>query len=249
FFMFITSFKSVDEYVYNKLGLPLRIAWQNYREVFVGRNFPLWFMNSTVLTLGSVFLSLVLACLAAYALSRIEFKGRETLLSFIISLMIVPPVIMLIPLFIVVVNVELINTYAGAIIIYTGLTLPFSIYLLTGFFRSIPQAIIDSAAIDGCSSLRTLVSIIIPLSRPAIMTLIVVNALYVWTELLVALVFLQHDSLKTLMVGITVFKSRYNLNVPLTMTGLVMATIPMVVLYIAGQRYFVRGLVTGSLKE
>lgn len=107
----------------------------------------------------------------------------------------------------------------------------------------------DSSYIDGCSSLRTLTSIVMPLSKPPIITLIVVNSLWVWNELMIALIFLQKDELKTLMVGITVFKSRYNINIPLTMMGLVVITIPMVALYLFGQKYFVQGLVSGSLKE
>ena len=172
----------------------------------------------------------------------------ESILGFIISLMVIPPVVMVIPLFIFMVKISLVNTYAGVILIYSGLTLPFSIYLLTTFFKSIPQAIIDSAFIDGCSSFKTLTNIILPLSMPPIITLIVVNSLWVWNELMIALIFLQKDQLKTLMVGITVFKSRYNINIPLTMMGLVVITIPMVALYLFGQKYFVKGLISGSVK-
>jgi ABC-type glycerol-3-phosphate transport system permease component len=249
FFMFITAIKSKEEYVFNKFGFPKSIAWNNFIEVFIGKNFGQWFINSIILTVGSVLVSLALAILASYALSRYQFKIRDTILNFIISLMVIPPVIMVVPLFVFMSKVKLINSLPGVILIYTGLTLPFSIYLLTTFFRSIPQAILDSSYIDGCSSFRTLTSIIMPLSKPPIITLIVVNALWVWNELMIALIFLQKDELKTLMVGITVFKSRYNINIPLTMMGLVVVTIPMIALYLFGQKYFVQGLVSGSLKE
>ena len=249
FFMIITALKSKEEYVYNKFNFPESIAWNNFTEIFIGKNFPTWFLNSIILAVGSVLLSLVIAIFAAFALSRYEFKGRNGILNFIISLMVIPPVIMVIPLFILMVNINLVNSFAGVILIYTGLTLPLSIYLLTTFFRSIPQAIIDSAFIDGCSSFRTLKDIILPLSMAPVTTLIVVNALWVWNELMIALIFLQKDELKTLMVGITVFKSRYNINIPLTMMGLVVVTIPMVALYIFGQKYFVKGMISGAVKE
>lgn len=249
FYMIITALKSREEYIYNKFGFPQSVAWTNFIEVFVGKDFPRWFLNSVILTVGSVLLSLVIAVLAAYALSRYEFKIRDGILNFIISLMVVPPVIMVIPLFIFMVNVNLVNTYQGVMLLYAGLTLPFSIYLLTTFFKSIPQSILDSSFIDGCSSFKTLTSIILPLSMPPIITLIVVNSLWVWNELMIALIFLQRDELKTLMVGITVFKSRYNINIPLTMMGLVVVTIPMIALYLFGQKYFVRGLISGSVKE
>lgn len=249
FFMLATSIKSKEEYVFNKFSFPKSIAWLNFQEVFVGKNFAQWFLNSIVLTVGAVILSLALAILASYALSRYQFKIRDWILNFIIALMVIPPVIMVVPLFVFMVKIKLINSIAGVIIIYAGLTLPFSIYLLTTFFRSVPQAILDSSYIDGCSSFRTLTSIVLPLSMPPIITLIVVNSLWVWNELMIALIFLQKDELKTLMVGITVFKSRYNINIPLTMMGLVVITIPMVALYLFGQKYFVQGLTTGSLKE
>lgn len=249
FFMLTTSIKSKEEYVFNKFSFPKSIAWLNFQEVFVGKNFAQWFLNSIVLTVGAVILSLALAILASYALSRYQFKIRDWILNFIIALMVIPPVIMVVPLFVFMVKLKLINSIAGVIIIYAGLTLPFSIYLLTTFFRSVPQAILDSSYIDGCSSFRTLTSIVLPLSKPPIITLIVVNSLWVWNELMIALIFLQKDELKTLMVGITVFKSRYNINIPLTMMGLVVITIPMVALYLFGQKYFVQGLTSGSLKE
>jgi ABC-type glycerol-3-phosphate transport system permease component len=249
FFMVNTALKSKEDYIDNRFGFPEAIAWDNFSEVFLGKNFSQWFINSTILTVVSVAFSLVIALLAAFALSRYKFKMREGILKFIISLMMVPPVIMIIPLFIFMSRTHLTNSYIGINILYSGLLLPFSIYLLTTFFRSIPNSIIESAYIDGCSSIRILRNILIPMSMPPIMTLIVINALWVWNELLLALVFLQKDQFKTLMTGITVFKSRYNVNIPLTMMGLVIITIPMILIYFLAQKYFIRGLVSGSLKE
>ncbi len=249
FFMVNTALKSKEDYIENRFGLPQGISWQNFREVFLGKDFAQWFLNSILMTTVSVIVSLLIALLAAFALSRYKFKMREGILKFVISLMMISPVIMIIPLFVFMSKVQLTNSYIGINLIYTGLLLPFSIYLLTTFFRSIPQSIIESAYIDGCSSIRILRNILVPMSMPPIITLIVINALWVWNELLLALIFLQKDQFKTLMTGITVFKSRYNVNIPLTMMGLVIVTIPMVVIYFLGQKYFIRGLVSGSLKE
>jgi len=106
----------------------------------------------------------------------------------------------------------------------------------------------ESAVIDGASHLRILLRIVLPLSLPALVTLVVVNALYVWNELLIALVFLPDEDKRTLMVGVTVFRTRYNLDVPLTMAGMLLASIPMFVLFVFGQRYFIRGLTAGAVK-
>jgi ABC-type glycerol-3-phosphate transport system permease component len=155
---------------------------------------------------------------------------------------------MVVPLFVSMVRWKLVNTYQGVILIYVGLLLPFSIYLMTNFFLTVPKEIVEAARIDGCSNWGVFWQIMLPLSAPAIITLVVVNALWVWNELLIALVFLQKDELKTLMVGIAALRSRNYVDIPATMAGLLIATIPIVVLYLFGQKYFIRGLVSGAVK-
>ncbi len=248
YYLFTTAFKSRGEYLNNLFGLPLKPVVSNFLTVFRGRRFLLWFLNSVILTSGSVAASLVIALFAAFAFAKMRFRGRDAILSVILTLMIVPPVVMVIPLFKIMIALRILNTYPSVILIYAGLTLPFSIYMLSSFFRTIPGAIIDSARIDGCRDIRVLRSIAVPLSGPAVVTIILVNALWVWNELLIAVIFLQKDELKTLMVGLTIFKSRYNLDIPVTMAGLALATVPMLALYFAGQKYFVKGLVAGAVK-
>jgi len=248
FFMLVTAFKGQAEFVNNQLGLPLHPVLSGFERAFKGREIPLWFLNSTVVTAAAVFLVTALSSLAAYAFARMRFPARDTLFNAIISLMVVPPVVMIIPLFVLMVNIHLVNTRVSVILVYVGLMLPFSIYLLTSFFQTVSTEIIDAAVVDGCSDFGIFWRIMLPLAGPALSTLVIVNALFVWNELLVALILLQKNELKTLMVGLTAFKSRYNMDVPVTMAGLAMATIPLVVLYLVGQRQFIRGLVAGSLK-
>jgi raffinose/stachyose/melibiose transport system permease protein len=248
FFMATTAFKDRAQYLENQFDLPWPLYFGNFSEAFRGGTFARWFMNSTILTTGSVVLCTICAALAAFAVARMRFRGRDVFLSINVALMVVPPVVMLIPLFILFVDFSLVSTYHGTILIYAGLTMPFSIYLLSNFFRSIPRELIESALTDGASNLRVLLQIVLPLSAPALMTLVVVNSLWVWNELLIALVFLPEDELKTLMVGITVFRSRYNLDVPVTMAGMLLASLPMALLYFFGQRFFIRGLTAGAVK-
>ncbi len=248
YFMIVSAFKTKDEYIANKWGFPAAPILDNFATAFSGEKFFIRFANSTILTVGSVVISLLIACLAAYAFSRMEFPGKRALFNLLISLMVVPPVVLIVPLFVSMVQWKLVNTYQGVILIYTGLMLPFSTYLMTNFFRTIPGEIIDAALIDGASNFGVFWRILMPLSAPAVMTLIVVNALWVWNELLIALVFLQKDELKTLMVGIAALRSRNYVDIPATMAGLFIATIPIVVLYVFGQRYFIRGLVSGAVK-
>ena len=248
FFMVSTALKGRDEYLEDKWGLPWPLEWGNFGDAIGGGEFFQWFQNSAIFTLGAVVLSTVIAALAAFAIARMQFRGRDALLTVNVALMVVPPVVMVIPLFALFTQLELVSTYHGVILIYAGLVTPFSVYLLTNFFRSIPNELIESALNDGASHLRILTQIVMPLSFPALITLVLVNSLFIWNELLIALVFLPEDELKTLMVGLTVFRSRYNLDVPITMAGMLLAALPMVLLYTVGQRFFIRGLTAGAVK-
>ncbi len=248
YFMVVSAFKTRSEYIANKWGLPVAPILENFVTAFAGEKFLIRFANSIILTVGSVSVSLIIACLAAYAFARMEFPGKRAIFNVLLSLMVVPPVVMLVPLFVSMVRLRLVNTYPGTTLIYVGLLLPFSVYLMTNFFRTVPREIVEAARIDGASSLGVFWRIMMPLSAPAVITLIVVNALWVWNELLIALVFMQKDELKTLMVGIAALRSKHYVDIPVTMAGLFIATLPIVVLYVFGQKYFIRGLVSGAVK-
>ena len=249
YFMIITALKSQEDYGANKLGLPQALAVENFDTALRGGRFFMWAGNSLILTAGSVLLATAISALAAFAFARMRFAGRNPILLIITALMVIPPVVMIVPLFLLLTSVDLTSTYPGVILVYAGLTAPFSVYMLTNFFKTIPHEIVEAALIDGASSMNILVRIMLPLSRPALVTLIIVNALWVWNDLLVALVLLPKDSMRTLMVGITIFGSRYNSDVPVAMAGMLLASVPMIALYLLGQRYFIRGLVAGAVKE
>lgn len=248
YFTLITAFKSQENYSRDKFGFPDPIYTGNIQTALRGGRYFIWFKNSIILSGGAVILSTTVSSLAAYAFARMRFSGRNSLLSIVTALMVIPPVVMLIPLFLLLTQLKMTSTYWGGILVYAALITPFSVYLLTNFFKTIPFEIIESALLDGASSMDILVRILLPLSGPALVTLAVVNMLWVWNDLLVALVLLPQDDLRPLMVGVTVFGTRYNTNVPVAMMGMLMASIPMLIAYLAGQRYFIQGLVAGAIK-
>jgi ABC-type glycerol-3-phosphate transport system permease component len=247
-FMIVTSLKSPEEYTFNKVGFPEHPVFDHFRNVLFESSFLLWMMNSAILVIGAVALSTFVSCLGAYAIARMEFRGRNLLFSVSTSLMAVPPVVMIVPLFVLYTQLSLISTYEGAILIYAGLITPFSVYLLTSFFRSLPREIFEAARIDGAGDLLILWQIVLPLSLPPLLTLVVVNALYVWNDLLIAIIFLQDDAKRTLMAGINVFQGRYGDQIPLTMAGMAFASAPMIILYIVFQKHYIQGLMAGSIK-
>ena len=248
YYMVVTSFKTRLDWLANQFALPTHISFDNFIQAANTGNMLVWARNSLIVTSFSVIISTFLAVMAAFAVARMHFKGRQLYLNSMISLMVIPPAVLIVPLFNMMVKVGILNTYASVIFIYTGLLLPFSIFLLVSFFRGLPVELFDAASIDGCSSFGMLMRIVIPLSAPALVTLVVVNTLWVWNELLIALIFLQSNDLKTLMPGISQFKGRFNNNEPLVLTGAFLSSLPMIVLYLAGQRFFVRGMVAGAVK-
>ena len=247
-YMVMTALKSDEAYAIDKLGLPDAPVLENFRSVLVDSPFLFWMLNSSILVAGAVLLSTAVSVLGAYAIATMTFKGRDTLLALSTSLMAVPPVVMIVPLFVLYTRLGFISTYHGAILIYAGLITPFSVYLLITFFRTVPKELFEAARMDGAGQFTILLRVLLPLSAPALVTLVVVNSLYVWNDLLIAIIFMQEDSKRTLMAGISVFQGRYNNQVPLTMAGMVIASAPMFILYVLFQKQFIRGLMSGAIK-
>lgn len=248
YYMVITAFKSREEYLDSQFLPPLRPTLESMREALGRGDLIIWTINSVLVTVFSVLIATAVSVLAAYALARMNFYGRDAFLNGTVALMVVPPVVLVVPLFLLMVQAGLINSLPSVIIVYTGLTIPISVYLLTNFFRALPYEIEEAARIDGATTFGILWRIVLPLSAPALLTCVVVNALFVWNELLIALVFLQSNESRTLVAGLTLFKGQFSVNEPLVMSGTLIATVPMLLLYMFGQRFFIRGLVAGAGK-
>jgi ABC-type glycerol-3-phosphate transport system permease component len=247
-YMVSASLKSKNEYAGNKLGLPHVFTLENFVKLFDDGRLPVWLANSVIVTVGAVALSIVVSVLSAYPLAKVRFRGRESVLRVLVALLVVPSVVLLLPLFVSFRALGLLNTQLGVIIVLAALVTPFSIFMLVSFFREVPSSLVEAGKLDGLSVFGVLGRIVLPLSAPALVTLAVVNALTVWNDLLISLVFLQDDSKRTLMAGLTLFKSRFSTDEPLIMAGAVISILPMVALYLIGQRYFINGLVAGALK-
>jgi ABC-type glycerol-3-phosphate transport system permease component len=240
-----TALKTKERYTLDPVGLPARPTLDNFAATLHDLPVPRWTLNSVLVTVSAVALSTLIAMLASYAIVFGRFLGRDLLLKANLALMVVPPVTLLLPMFVLMVDVRLINTLPSVIVFYTGLLIPFSVFFLVNFFRTIPQELIEAATIDGASPLATLRRVVVPLFAAATFTLVVVNAIFVWNELLIALVFLQDESQRTLMAGLTLFQGRYATNEPLVLAGAFVSLLPVVLLYLSGQRYFVRGITAG----
>lgn len=244
-FVIQTSLKTNQSYVVNPTGLPIHPTLSSLTELFEALPFARWLLNSLIVVAISGIATLLLAVFASYAIAYGNFRLRGLLLSTNMALMALPPVALIVPIFTVMVSAHLINTLSSVMMIYAGLQLPFSIFFLVSFFRELPRELLEAATVDGASPTRILFQVVIPLSGATIFTLALVNAIWAWNELLYALVFLQTDSERTVMAGLALSQGRYATNEPLVMAGSLLSVVPILILYLAGQRFFVRGLTAG----
>jgi len=244
-FIVSTALKTNADYQINPTGLPIHPTLHSLRSIVSDQPLPRWMWNSFLVTVSSVALSTFVALLAAYAAVFGRFRGHRLFLSTSVALMVVPPVTLLVPMFVFMVDTGWVNHLQSVIVFYSGLLVPFGIFFLTNFFRTVPLELIEAAAVEGAGPFTVLRRVVMPLSGAATFTLVIVQSIWVWNELLIALVFLQNESARTLMAGLTQFQGRYSTNQPLVLAGALVAIAPIVLLYLAGQRFFVRGLTAG----
>jgi ABC-type glycerol-3-phosphate transport system permease component len=244
-FIVQTALKTQQDYLTNPTGFPIAPTLQSFIDVFKVMPFGRWTLNSALVALISVAAATVIALFAAYAVAFGRFIGKRAFFNMNIALMALPPVALVVPLFTVMVQAGLINTLPSVMLVYTGLMVPFSVFFLVNFFRELPQELIEAATIDGASPTRILFRIVMPLSVATTFTLVIVNTIWVWNELLFALVFLQDNDQRTVMAGLALFQGRFATNEPLMMAGAFLSILPLLVLYLASQKFFIRGMTAG----
>jgi raffinose/stachyose/melibiose transport system permease protein len=244
-FIVSTALKTNTAYQLDPTGFPTHPTLDALRSIVRDQPMPRWMWNSLLVTLSSVAVSTFVALLAAYAAVFGRFRGHRLFLSSSVALMVVPPVTLLVPMFVLMVDTGWVNHLQSVIVFYTGLLVPFAVFFLTNFFRTVPPELIEAASVEGAGPFTVLRRIVLPLSGAAAFTLVVVQAIWVWNELLIALVFLQNDKARTLMAGLAQFQGRYSTNQPLVLAGALVSIAPVVFLYLSGQRFFVRGLTAG----
>lgn len=247
-FVTVTAFKSAREYAANPLGLPSAPTLEHMRRALDAGNVDVYLLNSLIVVGIAVVLLLALASMASFALSCIRFRGSEALSLGIVCLLAVPAAVVMIPLYRTVGQLGLINSYWGLALTYTALNLPFSIYLMTAYFNGLPKAILEAATMDGAGPFRVFRSIVLPLSKPALSTLATLNFLWLFNELLFALLILQDDAKRTLPVGLATLQGQHTTPVPLLASGLLISLIPVLIVFFVAQRHLARGLTVGAVK-
>ncbi len=231
----------------SQLGLQSGWTLANYRDAWQRGEFLIAFANSTLVALVVTGLQIFASALAGYALARLKFRGRQALLLIVIATLVIPFQLLVIPIFLVLKWGHLINTY-GALILPTAVN-GFGIFLLRQYFQTIPIELEEAAALDGANRLQILWRVMLPLSRPALVTLFLFTFIGEWNDLFKPLVFITRPELRTVQLALAEFQEQYTNNWSLLMAAVAIATIPVILLFLLGQRQFIRGIASTGIKS
>jgi trehalose/maltose transport system permease protein len=228
--------------------VPTQFTLDHYRALFDQRQFWLPMRNSLVVASATTVLAIVVATLAAYALTRLQFRGRTFLLAVVLAVSMLPQVSLVPPLYLGLRAAHLLDTYAGLVLPYLSFALPLSIWLLVGYFRQLPSEIEDAALIDGASRMQALRHVVLPLAWPGVATAAILTFLYCWNEFIFALSFTLGPERQTAPVAIALFRGRYQVPWGEILAAAVVTTLPVVAVVVAFQRRIVEGLTAGAMK-
>lgn len=248
YFMATTAFKFEGE-IYSELTwIPREPTLSNFQSVISEFHIPVYLRNTLIVALTTTLIVVVVSVLAAYALTRLRFPGRAVLARGVLFVYLVPGSLLLIPMYLTIVRLGLKDTYPGLIVANMSFSVPFCTWLMMGYMRSISAEMEEASLIDGCTRLLSLWYIVIPLSVPGIVTAAIFIFNGVWNEFIFALIIAQDDAHRMISVGLSNFyRSDYYMMGPM-MAGALIATTPVVILYILAQRYVVSGLAAGAVK-
>jgi len=239
-----TSVLSQRQFNRNATSLPEEIVLENYTDAWEEANFPQYMANSAFYAFTATAIYVVTAVFLAFPIARGYIRGGNFVLTLFVIALFLPPA--LIPQFQLILNIGLYNTRPGYILLL--LTNPIGIIILVGYLKSLPIELDEAAAMDGCGYIRFLLTIIFPLARPAIATVVVLHAIGIWNELILATIYLTNQDFYPITRGMIVFQGVYGFNWPVLAAAVVMMSIPMVILFLFLQRYIISGLTQGSVK-
>ena len=264
---FITSIKTHKDAITSPVRyIPQPVTWENYKEILISFkpgvlrttvgsaggvmhvDFARCFFNSIIVTITSSVLGVVIACLAAYGFSRYDFKGK-TLVGFILILtQLIPGIVYIFPIYLTYIKLNLLNKNMGLVIVYMSFILPFSIWMLRGYFNSVPRELEEAAMIDGCSSLGIAFRIVFPLSKPAIIAIWMIAVVTAWKDFLYALILNKKNP--TLAIGIykLIDPSGSHISWPGLSAMVIMVMLPVILLFLVTQKYYVKGMTAGAVK-
>jgi ABC-type glycerol-3-phosphate transport system permease component len=245
--MVLTSFKERSQIFIGPLW-PEDFIWDNYEYVLNSLHIGTHLFNTALVTVLTVLLIVTFSTMAGYSFAKIKFPGNNLIFLLFIASLTIPPQVTIIPLFIILKNMGLLNSHIGLISSYTGLGMAFSLFLMRAFFTTVPDALRESAIIDGASEFRVFLQIMVPLAKPGIATITIFQFVSIWNEFMYAATFIQKPALRTLQPAIRSLIGRYATNWGALCASMVIAVLPILITYLILQRQFIQGLTAGALK-
>jgi len=250
--MIYSSFKKSHQILTQPFALPTALQFENYKIIWdnpTGINLIVFFKNSVIVTVFSLVLLLFISILAAWAIAKYNFFGKNFLLIFLILMISIPIHGYIVGLYFLIIKLNLLNNYLGLIFSYSAIFFPFTVVLLQAYFKGFPDEIIEAARIDGCSEIRIIYRIVVPVSKGAIIAATVINFIAIWNEFFLSLIVLRKNSLQTLMVGLFQFKGNWSVEWGYMFAGLVFTIIAPLVVYAVLSRQILEGMTLGAVKE
>ena len=244
----LDSFKGKGDLVSNFIGLPKQFVLDNYRNVIMNDNFLLFFKNSFILTFFGTIGCIFLSAMAAYGIARYEFRGKNLLTSYFLIGMMVPIQVSVLPLFLILRRIGLLNRLGGMILVYiSGISM--SCLVFQKFFSTLPKSLEESARMDGCHDLRIFVQIILPISKPVLFTMALITAVQQWNDFYMPMVLLGNKNVTTLTLAIYRYLGQFVRYMGQSMAAVIITLIPIIIIYFLFSSQIVEGLTGGAVKE
>jgi raffinose/stachyose/melibiose transport system permease protein len=242
--MVLNGFKKNAELFGNPFALPISWDWQNYVNAW-NRGVSNYLMTSVLVTVTSTIATVFISAWAAYGLTRVNIPFSKAIVTIILGGLMLAPAVALVPLVKMFQSLGLYNTFWALLILYTAFRIPFTTFLIRAYMIDLPREIDEAAEVDGATKWTTFWQIILPMCKPIIVSTVILHILFAWNEYLFAMVFTSGSGVQTLPVGLTSLMSKHGTDYPVVFAGMVIAAIPVVLLFFIGQRYFVKGLADG----
>jgi len=244
----IMSVRTTPEIFASPYALPSRFHWEKFVDAWTNSNYGTYFWNSTIVVVSAVALLTIIGAMVAHCLARYRFRGNRLVRFIILSGMILPPQLLILSLFQILLDYHLYNTLSGLVIVYVAGHLAMTVYILEGFFAQIPQDLFDAARMDGYSDFEIFWRITLPIGVPAIFTTVTLNFIILWNEFLYAVVLLTEDDKRTLPLGIMHFMGSHQLDVGMVATGLMIAITPIILVYGFFSETMIKGMTAGAVR-
>lgn len=248
FYMVMTTFKEKSEYLVNMFGFPEEFSLLNYKIIFENYDILRLNLNSFVVVAISVAGTLTVTSMAGYAMAKLDFKGKKLLYALIAFCMIMPGQVLMIPVYHILTKLGLINSLVGLVLIYVTSSIPFATFLFAANCRGIDNGIIEAAKIEGAGFVKIYLKIILPLLKPTLAAVAILNSISFWNELFWAMILVQKESERTLTVALVSLTGRFGSNMPLVYTGLFINCIPIIIVFFIFQKQLIKGTSAGALK-